>query len=1219
MRMRLLVSAAALAAALLAPSAALAVEQPSVQSPVSPFVTDTAPVTLTWLDVADEDGYRVWRGDAACGNEADITAFGTVDVNAGVATFSDASPIEGAHCYFVEAYAGLDSEDSAGVVVVYDTTAPTGSMTAPASGATLSTQPGPITVSASAADGGSNGSGVASVEFFARTTGFPTWSSIGAPDTTAPYELAWSPSDGTYDLRALVTDNLGHTFDTTPAGAVEVDGTAPVVTLAGVATNAEVRATLALTATASDAGSGVDSVTFGYRLGSSGGFTTIGSPDTTFPYGVSFDTTGVADGVYEIRALATDDAGNALADTALSVRIDNTQPTVSLTGVADNAEVRGTLPLAASAGDAGGSGVTSVAFAYRLGSSGPFQPISTDASAPYEASFDTTAVAAGSYEIQALATDDAGNTRTDTVVNVLVDNVAPTVTLSGVTGSTSVRGSLSLGATAGDVGGSGVASVTFGYRLGSSGGFTTIGAPDTSSPYGLSFATTGVADGIYEIQALATDDAGNTHADAVVNVVVDNTVPSVALGGVASSTTVGGPLPLALSATAGDTGGSGLVSVTFGYRLGSSGGFTTIGAPDTSSPYGASFNATALADGSYEIRARALDGSGNVTDSVAMSVFIDNADPAAPSAPTGLSPVSAAPTITFDAATDPVTGGNSSGVDYYDVLRGGTRVNIAHIDETGDGSYTWTDDAASSSNPASGTATYVYTVIAVDNVGNVSVASGTRSIFLDSSAASAPIGLAALATPTAQRPQISWAAPTSPGFAIDHYNVYRGGAFLQSVGATTFTDNSSGLADGTYTYQVVAADSLNAPGIASGSIAIAFDTTAPAAPGGIAATAAIDGSVGIAWTAPSDGAGSGVARYVVRRALSASAPATTADGDATCQGAATSCADATALNGKQYSYAVFAVDRAGNTSGAGVALGILARDQLAPGAPAGLAATPGDGTVDLRWTAAAPDDDVAGYALVAKPGTSAPTSDTDGVRVCLAILAESTSCTATGLTNGATYTFGLFALDEALNRSQPATVSSAPNGRVKDAKAPAAATKVGAKVAGRTITLTWKNPADRDFDHVVITASERKPSARAAGKRVYSGKGTKAVVKLAAGQARWFSVVAYDAAGNASAPVSVRAAVAAESPFGPAPRAKVHGKVRLTWPLAKKAKYYNVQLFSGKKRIMVSWPSGRSLKLPSAKLKRGKTYTWYVWPGLGAKAKARYGKLIGKNVFTYTG
>ena len=266
-----------------------------------------------------------------------------------------------------------------------------------------------------------------------------------------------------------------------------------------------------------------------------------------------------------------------------------------------------------------------------------------------------------------------------------------------------------------------------------------------------------------------------------------------------------------------------------------------------------------------------------------------------------------------------------------------------------------------------------------------------------------------------------------------------------------------------------------------------------------------------------------------------------------------------------------------------------------------------------------PDDDVAGYVLVAKQGTQPPANETDGTRVCAAIVATSTTCIATGLTNGATYTFGLFALDEALNRSLPAVVTAAPNGKVTDAKAPAAVSKLKAKVSGHKVTLTWKNPADHDFDHVEITAGERKPAALKASKRVYSGKGTKATTTLAAGQSRWFVVVAYDAVGNASAPASVHVTIAAASKFGPPPRAKVHGKVKLSWPVAKGAKYYNVQVYAGKKRILVSWPAGRVLQLPRAKLKRGTTYTWYVWPGLGAKAKAHYGKLIGKNAFTFTG
>ena len=211
--------------------------------------------------------------------------------------------------------------------------------------------------------------------------------------------------------------------------------------------------------------------------------------------------------------------------------------------------------------------------------------------------------------------------------------------------------------------------------------------------------------------------------------------------------------------------------------------------------------------------------------------------------------------------------------------------------------------------------------------------------------------MTALANPTSQLPQVSWTAPASPGFTIARYNVYRDTGLspvgVINVPSTTFTD--SGISSGTYSYRVVAVSNDGVPilGVPSAAVTVVYDTVAPSAPGGVTATGALDGSVGISWAAASDGAGSGIVRYVVRRSLSSSAPVSASDGDATCQGLFTSCADATTLNGKLYSYAVFAVDAVGNTSPAGSSAAVTARDQLAPGGPKGLVATPGDASVDL--------------------------------------------------------------------------------------------------------------------------------------------------------------------------------------------------------------------------------------------------------------------------------
>ena len=174
---------------------------------------------------------------------------------------------------------------------------------------------------------------------------------------------------------------------------------------------------------------------------------------------------------------------------------------------------------------------------------------------------------------------------------MVVDNTQPSVTLGGVTAGSSVRGSLNLTGLSANGTGSLVQSVLFGRRLGSSGGFTDIGVADTSSPYGVSFDTSTVADGTYDFQALITDAAGNTNTTIVSGVVVDNTQPSVTLGGVTAGSSVRGSLNLTGLSANGT--GSLVQSVLFGRRLGSSGGFTDIGVADTSSPYGVTFNTTA--------------------------------------------------------------------------------------------------------------------------------------------------------------------------------------------------------------------------------------------------------------------------------------------------------------------------------------------------------------------------------------------------------------------------------------------------------------------------------------------------------------------------------------------------------------------------------------------------------------------------------------------------
>ena len=114
----------------------------------------------------------------------------------------------------------------------------------------------------------------------------------------------------------------------------------------------------------------------------------------------------------------------------------------------------------------------------------------------------------------------------------------------------------------------------------------------------------------------------------------------------------------------------------------------------------------------------------------------------------------------------------------------------------------------------------------------------------DRHALSAPTSLTALATPTNQRPQLSWVAPVDPGFLLDHYQVYRNGVAPRERARHDVHRQHAGLGDSTYTYQV-GRGPRRCPQrrrVGAGQ-AVLYDTTAPATPPGVAASAALDGSV----------------------------------------------------------------------------------------------------------------------------------------------------------------------------------------------------------------------------------------------------------------------------------------------------------------------------------------------------------------------------------------
>jgi chitinase len=572
-----------------------------------------------------------------------------------------------------------------------DNTAPSVAMTDP--GTPLS---GTVSLGATATDIG--GSGVSSVTIQRSPAGAGTWTDI-CTDSSSPYSCSFdttSVGDALYDFRAVGTDVAGNSANSTSSNR-RIDNVAPTTSLTDP--GSPLRGTVTLDATASDGG-GILNVKIQRSPAGVGTWTDI-CTDATSPYSCSFDTTVPADGLYDLRAVATDNASRSTNSTVVTNRrLDNTAPTVSMTD--PGTPLSGTVTLGATASDTG-SGVANVKVQRSPAGAGTWTDVCTDSSSPYSCSFDTTTVGDELYDFRAVATDDVALTNSSTVANRRIDNVVPTVSLTDP--GANIRGTISLDATASD--GGGILNVKIQRSPAGLNSWMDI-CTDNSSPYSCSTDTsTWGGDGLYDLRALATDNASRTATSMVTNRRVDNTLPTVTMtdpGAYLNGTNV------TLQATASDAG-SGVSSVTIQLSPAGAGTWTDI-CTDLSSPYSCTgVNTTTWGgDGLYDLRAVTIDVAGNPnTSATVANRRVDNTAPTAGLTDPG-SPLRGA-TVTL----------NATGTD-----TGGSGVLNVKIQRAPTGGSTWTDICTDNSSPYSCTwnttlvtdGGYDLRAVTTDNAGN---------------------------------------------------------------------------------------------------------------------------------------------------------------------------------------------------------------------------------------------------------------------------------------------------------------------------------------------------------------------------------------------------------------------------------------------------------------------------------------------------------------------
>jgi hypothetical protein len=446
----------------------------------------------------------------------------------------------------------------------------------------------PSTITATATDTG--WSGLKNVTLYYRfSTNNISWGGwkMVSVDATPPWSwsFAFSNGSGYYQFYSIAKDNATN-VETTPGSAdawCGYDATAPSSTV-NLITSYWKKTNITVTASASDAMSGVKNVTLYYRFSSNNasweGWVSAGV-DSVSPWSWSFSFSN-GSGYYQFYSIAKDNATNVESapgsadtrcgyDSQASTSLVNT-----ITGYWKNTSP---LIITASANDTGTSGLKNVTLYYRyrttnISSWGGNVSFNIDSDPWISCTWSFTFTnGTGHYQFYSIAKDNASNIEfspgnADTLCGY--DTVSPSSSVDTISPYWKTISPSAITATANDIP-SGVKNVTLFYRFSTNNaswsGWVN-GGSDTASPWSWSVSFSN-GSGYYQFYCIAKDNATNTETipggpDAWCG--YDDTAPSSSVNPISSYwKTINS---LTITATGNDTL-SGMKNMTLYYRFSS--------------------------------------------------------------------------------------------------------------------------------------------------------------------------------------------------------------------------------------------------------------------------------------------------------------------------------------------------------------------------------------------------------------------------------------------------------------------------------------------------------------------------------------------------------------------------------------------------------------------------------------------------------------------------
>lgn len=368
--------------------------------------------------------------------------------------------------------------------------------------------------------------------------------------TTAPFTFALPSKEAKYEVKITVTDTEGNAKGTyaAPSFYIGVSSGAPALKVDAQSSNTAKGAELSVESTVTS--NVATTLTAGYTVNSGEttssavSITPLNDKDNVYHVSLTVPAT-VKDGdVLAITYKATDIFGQSAA-AEHTYTIDNTAPELASSYYKLDSlvpTVNGKNPALASSWYKdeslpfdikyydGGSGVERVEYTFTpqggtaVTGSGIPKIVTVDGKKYYQYTAAISGFAVGTNTLVFTAVDAAGNKSTSTTLNVRCDNVAPSLELVSIDDETAYDGRGKLVNGTKDVKfivkatdeASGIASVKYG---------NVEGTADQSGQYSFTIKSKSLA--TMDVNATATDQAGNTTTTKLFNIILDNVAPVV--------------------------------------------------------------------------------------------------------------------------------------------------------------------------------------------------------------------------------------------------------------------------------------------------------------------------------------------------------------------------------------------------------------------------------------------------------------------------------------------------------------------------------------------------------------------------------------------------------------------------------------------------------------------------------------------------------------------